>query len=358
MAAALGLARRGLGNVAPNPAVGCVLVRAGAVVGRGWTQPGGRPHAETEALGRAGASARGATAYVSLEPCDHWGKTPPCSMALIEAGIARAVVAIEDPDPRVAGGGIKRLRAAGIAVDVGPMAAEAAAVNAGFLSCVVKGRPLVALKAATGIDARIATRSGESRWITGEAARQRAHLLRSEYDAVMVGAHTAIVDDPELTCRLPGLDARQPVRIVTDGRLRLPLTHKLVAGAKTNPTWIITLADGGPRADAFRAQGVELIIVPANRDGRPDMVAALKALAGRGLTRILVEGGGLLAASLLAGRLVDRLLWFRAPRLMGGDGVPAVAGFGVDRLAESAAFVRVSTIALGDDLLETYAVRG
>src|SRR5579862_7078692 len=213
MRGALSLARRGLGNTWPNPAVGCVLVREGRVVGRGWTQPGGRPHAETEALARAGRAARGATAYVTLEPCCHHGRTPPCADALIAAGLSRVVAAIEDPDPRVAGGGLARLRAAGLDVESGLCAAEAAEINAGFLSRLRLGRPLVTLKLATSLDGRIATASGESRWITGGPARERAHLLRATHDAILVGTDTVIADNPELTCRLPGLAGHSPVRV-------------------------------------------------------------------------------------------------------------------------------------------------
>ena len=223
MQTTLGLARRGLGAVWPNPAVGCVIVNDGRVVGRGWTQPGGRPHAETEALRRAGAMARGATAYVSLEPCCHWGQTPPCADALIGAGVRRVVVAIEDPDPRVAGNGVARLRAAGLVVDIGLGAGEAAEVNAGFLTRQRLGRPLVTLKLATSLDGRIATSSGESRWITAAPARERGHKLRAEHDAIMVGTATVLADDPQLTCRLPGLEHRSPVRVVPDRYLRIPL---------------------------------------------------------------------------------------------------------------------------------------
>jgi len=231
MRSALELARRGLGIVAPNPAVGCVLVQGGRVVGRGWTQPGGRPHAETEALRRAGAASRGAVAYVTLEPCCHWGQTPPCTDALVAAGVRRVVVGAEDPDPRVSGRGIERLRAAGIEVELGICAEAAAELAAGFLLRMRAGRPLVTLKLATTLDGRIATHGGESQWITGPLARQRAHALRADHDAIMVGSNTAVVDDPLLTCRLAGLAARSPVRIAVDSRLRVPLTHKLVAGA-------------------------------------------------------------------------------------------------------------------------------
>ena len=262
MRAALALARRGLGSAWPNPAVGCVLVKDGAVVGRGWTQPGGRPHGETEALERAGEAARGATAYVRLEPCCQWGKTPPCTDALLAAGVARVVLPVEDPDPRVSGRGIARLRDAGVEVVTGVLADEARALNEGFFRRINDGRPLVTLRLASTLDGRIATSEGESRWITGDLARERAHLLRARHDAVMIGSNTALADDPELTCRLPGLTNRSPVRIVVDGRLRVPLTATLVATAKTTPTWFVTLKGDAPeRHRAFRDCGVELIEV-------------------------------------------------------------------------------------------------
>lgn len=358
IAMALALAGRGLGRVWPNPAVGCVLVDAttsgtGRVVGRGWTQPGGRPHAETEALARAGPAARGSTAYVSFEPCAHHGKTPPCADALIAARIARVVVPILDPDPRVQGRGIARLRAAGIAVTVGPGAAEARALNEGFIRRVADGRPLVTLKLATTLDGRIATHSGASRWITGEAARARTHAIRAEHDAIMVGSTTAVADNPDLTCRLPGLEDRSPIRIVVDSRLRLPLTAKLVATAGTWPTWLVTLEGGdAARTAAFRQAGVEVITVPGHPTGLIDIAEALRALAGRGLTRVMVEGGARLAATLLQAGLVDRLEWFRSPSLIGGDGVPAVEAFGVDSMDQLARFERTDIRQLGPDLWE------
>ncbi len=355
MTAALGLARRGLGSVWPNPSVGSVLVRDRRVIARGWTQPGGRPHAETEALRRAGAEARGATAYVSLEPCAHHGKTAPCADALAAAGVARAVIAVEDPDARVGGRGLARLREAGVEVACGVCRDEAAALNAGFFLRVAEGRPLIALKTATTLDGRIATRRGESRWITGEAARAQAHALRASHDAVMVGVGTALADDPRLDCRLPGLAGRSPVRIVADSRLRLPLTSRLVKTAKELPTWVVTVPNGEPaRRERYRQAGVELIEVAAGESGRLDLGAAVRALGGRGLTRVLVEGGADLAAGLLGRGLVDRLIWFRAPRLIGGDGLPAALGFGVDGLADTPSFRRVSVAEVGDDLMETY----
>jgi diaminohydroxyphosphoribosylaminopyrimidine deaminase/5-amino-6-(5-phosphoribosylamino)uracil reductase len=358
MRAALALARRGLGVVSPNPAVGCVLVRDGHVVGRGWTQPGGRPHAETEALRRADGAAAGASAYITLEPCAHQGETPPCADALVAAGISRAVVALTDPDPRVDGGGIARLRAAGIETETGLCGEEAADVNAGFLMRISHGRPLVTLKVATSLDGRIATRSGASQWVTGETARRFAHGLRAGHDAVLIGAGTAAEDDPSLTCRLPGMASRSPVRIVIDGRMRLPLTHDLVKTAGEVPTWMITFAaadaEATERRKAYGECGVEMIDVGADGDGNPDIDAALGELARRGITRVLVEGGGRIAAALLRSALVDRLVWFRAPRLIGGDGIPAAAGFGVDKLADASDFSLVSAQPVGEDVMETY----
>jgi diaminohydroxyphosphoribosylaminopyrimidine deaminase/5-amino-6-(5-phosphoribosylamino)uracil reductase len=355
MRAALALARRNLGAVWPNPAVGCVLVRDGVVVGRGWTQPGGRPHGETEALARAGDMAVGATAYVTLEPCSHHGKTPPCADALIGAKVARVVAAIEDPDPRVSGRGFARLRQAGIAVETGVCAEEAAEINAGFLMRVRESRPLVTLKVATTLDGRIATHGGESRWITGEPARQRAHKLRAEHDAILVGVGTALADDPDLTCRLPGLSHRSPVRIVVDPRLRLPLTARLVRSAKQIPTWMIAYHE----ADASRRKvlaecGVELIDVRPLSGDRPDMLELLRSLAARGITRVLVEGGSRVSGALLGDGLVDRIVWFRAATLIGGDGTPVAQAFGVDRLADAPHFRRVTVEPCGDDMVELY----
>ena len=358
MRAALTLARRGLGRVAPNPAVGCVLVREGRVVGRGWTQPGGRPHAEAEALASAGSAARSATAYVTLEPCAHHGQTPPCAEALVEAGIARCVVALEDPDPRVAGRGLARLREAGVAVSLGLLAEAAAELNAGFFLRVTEGRPLVTLKLATSLDGRIATRSGESRWITGPLARDRVHLLRAEQDAVLVGSGTAVLDNPRLDVRLPGLAGCSPLRVVLDGRLRLPLTHDLVARAPEQPTCLITRADNETeRLEAFEAQGLDVRTVGLDADGHLDLAEVLQALGARGVTRLLVEGGGTLAAALLRRGLVDRLVWFRAAKLIGGDGVPAAAGFGLERLGEAPAFELLSVEQVGADRLETYRLK-
>lgn len=352
MKAALGLARRGLGTVWPNPAVGCVIVRDGRVVGRGWTAPGGRPHAETLALEMAGGQARGATAYVTLEPCSHQGQTGPCAEALIQAGIARVVAAIDDPDPRVSGRGLEMLRKAGVQVDLGLCREEAAEVNAGFFCRINENRPLVILKSASSLDGRIATHGGESQWITGPEARAAGHLLRAEADAIMVGSTTAITDNPDLTCRLPGLEGKSPIRIVVDSRLRLPLTSKLVATAKRVPTWIVTLAGSDPdRIAAFEAAGVEVLECPPGEEG-VDLSAVLNLLGERGLTRLLVEGGAHIAAALLRHDLVDRLAWFRAPLVLGGDGLPAVMPFGTDHLDQAPRFTRLSVAELGGDIFE------
>ena len=351
MRAALALARRGLGSTWPNPSVGCVLVRDGRVIGRGTTAPGGRPHAERMALDMAGEDARGATAYVTLEPCAHHGKTPPCADALIEAGVRRVVIACGDPYPAVNGAGIVRLRAAGVEVVTGVLEAEALEQQAGFLSRVTRGRPMVTLKLASTLDGRIATRTGESQWITGPAARRAAHALRGEHDAVLAGVGTIVADDAELTCRIPGFRRGPELRIVVDTRLRTPLTTKVVATAREVSTWVLHApgADAA-RAAALRTAGVRLIEVAAGPDG-VDLSAGLQALGRAGLTRVLVEGGAQIAGSLLAAGLVDRIAWFHAPAVMGGDGLPAAAAFGVAGLDAMPRFVRTGQRALGDDML-------
>lgn len=366
MQAALRLARRGLGNVWPNPAVGCVILASDgqAVLGRGWTQPGGRPHAETQALDQAQALAggervKGATAYVTLEPCDHHGQTPPCAERLIAAGIKRVVVGCGDSDPRVNGRGIAKLRQAGIEVLTGVGEADARRVNGGYFLHREQGRPLVTLKTATSLDGRIAMGNGRSRWITGEASRARAHLLRARHDAVAVGVSTALADNPELTIRLPGVARRSQPRVIFDSRLRLPLTSRLVAGARDAPLWVIARPDPpAERAKALVDLGVEVLFVEADpATGRTKLSAGLSALAGRGITRLLVEGGGELAANFLAANLIDEIAWFRAPMLIGGDGLPVLAGFGLNDLAAAPRFNPVESIGLDNDVLETFRRR-
>jgi diaminohydroxyphosphoribosylaminopyrimidine deaminase/5-amino-6-(5-phosphoribosylamino)uracil reductase len=358
MRAALALARRGLGDTWPNPSVGCVIVREGRVVGRGWTQPGGRPHAETEALRRAGDLARGATAYVTLEPCSHHGRTPPCCNALIAAGIARVVVALRDPDPRVDGRGVATLRAAGIAVEEGLLEAEARALNAGFTRRIQSGLPFVTLKLATTLDGRIATAAGESRWITGPAARREAHAMRARHDAVLVGSGTLLADDPDLTCRLPGATRAQALRVVADARLRAPVAARLFATARQHPTVLVTVPGHRPADIApFQEAGAEVLTVPRGEGGL-SLRGLLAALAQRGVTRVLAEGGAGIAAALLREGLVDRLAWFHAPAVMGGDGLPAAYPLPVEALAAMPRFRRVATRPLGPDWLSEFVPQG
>ncbi|GEO82472.1 riboflavin biosynthesis protein RibD [Pararhodospirillum oryzae] len=355
MRTALRLAARGLGRVWPNPAVGCVLIApSGRVVGRGWTQPGGRPHAEREALEHAGAQAVGATAYVTLEPCSHHGKTPPCADALIAAGVTRVVVALGDPDPRVNGRGIARLKAAGLLVQTGLLAREARDLNLGFLMHRQLGRPMVTLKVASSLDGRIATASGESQWITGPEARAAGHWLRATHDAIAIGRGTLLADDPVLTCRLPGLEDRSPVRVVFDARLDLPTEGRLARSVEGGPPlWLLCAPQADPlRRARLEAKGVRVVPVATDASGHPDVDVALATLAGLGITRLLLEGGSRLAATFLAARRVDRVAWFRAPSVVGGDGIAGVAPFGVDRLTDSAVFSRQEGRTLGNDWLD------
>jgi len=354
METALNLSRRGLGQTWPNPSVGCVIAKE-HIIARGWTGKGGRPHAETEALARAGDAAIGATAYVTLEPCAHHGKTGPCAGALITAGIARVVAPVSDPDPRVAGKGFEKLRSAGVQVDVGLCAEQAARLNAGFISRIVHNIPLVCVKIASTLDGCIATASGESQWITGGAARAYGHFLRAEHDAILIGSTTAMRDDPELTCRLPGLEPASPVRIVADGRMRLPLTSKLVQSARTIPVWLLTRPDGDAvRKQAYRDAGVEVLEIAPGTDGLLDTMKMLNAVSQRGITRLLVEGGSALIASMIQAQAVDQIVWFRAPRLIGGDGLAAIGPLGLNHLAQSPAYLRESIRYSGQDIVETY----
>jgi len=359
MRAALTLAARGLGVVWPNPSVGCIVVKDGRVVGRGVTGRGGRPHGETVALAQAGAAAAGATAYVSLEPCNHHGKTPPCTEALMAAGVTRVVIACEDPDPRVSGSGAARLRAAGINVEVGLLEAEARTLNEGFIRRITDRRPMVTCKLATTLDGHIATATGESRWITGVEARAIGHGLRARHDAILVGIGTVLADDPDLTCRLPGLEGRSPVRVVADSRLRLPPTSRLARSARTTPVWVVTRPDGADAAtrEALLALGVVVVDVEPGPDGRVPPTGLLGALAARGITRVLCEGGAGITASLLRGGLVDRIEWFRAPMVIGGDGLSAADALAIDRLASAPAFERIDVRTAGGDVWESHRRR-
>jgi diaminohydroxyphosphoribosylaminopyrimidine deaminase/5-amino-6-(5-phosphoribosylamino)uracil reductase len=356
MSAALALGRRNAGRAWPNPAVGAVIVRDDGdgprVVGRGWTAPGGRPHAETVALAQAGALARGATVYVSLEPCSHVGRTGPCSVALIEAGVDRVVSTLEDPDGRVAGDGHRMLREAGIAVTTGICAAEAAREHAGHIRRVRDGRPHVRLKLAVSADGFVG-RFGERQVpISGEAARQAGHALRATADGILVGVGTALVDDPLLTCRLPGLAGRSPVRIVLDTHGRLPVDSALVRSAHEVPLWVIAGGVADPRRLAeLEATGTTVIAAPLTAEGRIDLSTGLVALAERGLTTLLVEGGPRVATGLLEAGLVDEMVLIRAPDPIGGDGVPAFIGRRVEDVLADPAFVTLSERRLGEDRL-------
>ncbi|MGD0106607.1 MAG: bifunctional diaminohydroxyphosphoribosylaminopyrimidine deaminase/5-amino-6-(5-phosphoribosylamino)uracil reductase RibD [Rhodopila sp.] len=354
MRAALALARRGLGTTWPNPSVGCVVVGDRRVVGRGATAPGGRPHAEAVALAMAGDRAIGATAYVTLEPCCHWGRSPPCTDALVAACIARTVVAATDPDPRVNGQGLAKLRDAGIAVETGLLETEALETLIGFNHRITLGRPMVTLKLASTLDGRIATHSGESQWITGTPARRLAHAMRGRHDAVMVGVGTVLADNPDLTCRIPGFRSIPVVRVVADSHLRTPLTSRLMSTAAEIPTWFL-LREGTnlAREEAFTDIGVKLIKIPGSSAG-VNLTAAMTALGTAGLTRILVEGGGQLAAALLRADLVDGIAWFHAPSVMGGDGWPAVQAFGTKSLEQMPRFRRDCITPIGDDILSEF----
>jgi diaminohydroxyphosphoribosylaminopyrimidine deaminase/5-amino-6-(5-phosphoribosylamino)uracil reductase len=353
MQLALALGRRGQGRTWPNPAVGAVVVKDGIIVGRGWTQPGGRPHAEPEALRRAGEAARGATLYVTLEPCSHFGRSPPCVDAVIAAGIARVVSAVEDPNPEVAGQGHGKLRAAGIAVDIGLCGAEAARDHAGHFRRIRDKRPHVILKLAVSADDKIGAAGRKPVAITGEAAKTQVHLLRARSDAILVGIGTVLSDDPLLTCRLPGMEARSPVRLVLDPALRLPGDSRLVHSARATPLWVVA-SETAEAAAAMRlgAAGADVIRVAADR-AKPglDLSAMLHALSDRGISRLMVEGGAAVASSFVAAGLVDEIWLLRGPDTVGPDGVPALDALPLAAITQSPAFrVRASETLDGDTL--------
>ena len=347
MAMALSLGRRGLGKTWPNPAVGAVIVKDGVMVGRGWTQPGGRPHAEVEALRRAGAAARGGTLYVTLEPCSHHGKSPPCADAVIAAGITRVVSALQDPNPEVAGQGHARLRAVGIAVEVGVGAEAARRDHAGHIRRMRDGRPNVMLKLAISADGKAGAAGGKPVAITGEAVRERVHLLRAHSDAIMVGIGTALADDPMLTCRLPGMAKDSPVRVVADNMLRLPVNSRLARSAYETPVWALT-GLAAPQASEFALLplGVEVLRSPQSA-ARLDLKDGLEFLAAKGITRLMVEGGPTLAAAFIAADLVDEAVLFHAPTIVGPDGVDALASDAMEALTRK--LKQVSSEPVGAD---------
>ncbi len=353
MKLALSLGRRGLGRVAPWPSVGCVIVRNGRIVGRGTSDPDTLRHAEIVALDQAGSQAVGATVYVTLEPCAHHGRTPPCCDALVRADVARVVCALQDPNPLVAGQGLARLRQAGISVETGVMADQAARDHAGFLQSIVEKRPLLTLKLASSFDGRIATSTGDSRWITGPEARRQVHLQRARHDAVLVGGGTARADDPMLDVRDLGV-TRHPVRIVMSQLLDVPLTGRLAQTARDIPVWLFH----GPGADPtliseWAELGATLIAAPVVQ-GQLDPRAAMTTLADRGLTRVFCEGGGQLSASLLRAGLVDRLIGFTAGLVLGGDGQAAFAALGYAKLADAPRFRLTKATVLGADVMHVW----
>jgi diaminohydroxyphosphoribosylaminopyrimidine deaminase / 5-amino-6-(5-phosphoribosylamino)uracil reductase len=354
MQLALSLGRRGQGRTWPNPAVGAVVVKDGVIVGRGWTQPGGRPHAEPEALRRAGEAARGATLYVTLEPCSHFGKSPPCVDAVISAGISRVVSAIEDPNPEVAGQGHAKLRAAGITVDIGLCADEAANDHAGHFRRIRDKRPHVILKLAVSADDKIGAAGHKTVAITGEAARARVHLLRARCDAILVGIGTVLADDPQLTCRLPGMEARSPVRVVLDRALRIPATCKLVQTARQTPLWVIASETAeAPAAMKLGAAGAQVIRIAAAGKGI-DLPAVLHALAEKGITRLMVEGGARVASSFVTAGLADEIWLLRGPDKVGADGVAALDALPISAITQSPGFKVRASETVGKDTLTIY----
>lgn len=352
MRAALSLAKRGLGTVAPNPAVGCVLFRPdlgvnGRVVGRGFTQPGGRPHAETEAIKQAGEHATNAHAYVTLEPCNHQGQTGPCTEALISAGISTITIALTDPDPRVQGSGIQRLKDAGIDVRTGLLENDARAVNAGFLSVQEHGQPWITLKVATSADGMIAAEKGVPLWITGAAARAHGHLIRAQNDAILTGVGTVVADNPQMTCRLPGLEHRSPLRFVIDPQARMAPNAQILQPLDRQPTVVFIGADAQLTSNNLDA---DIILLPLT-DGRFAISDVLEAVAERGITRLMIEGGQGINDAFMSADVIDEIAWFRAPSIIGSNGVRAFSRHCPD---QSKDYRLKDTIALDDDRLERY----
>jgi diaminohydroxyphosphoribosylaminopyrimidine deaminase/5-amino-6-(5-phosphoribosylamino)uracil reductase len=353
---ALALGRRGIGRTGANPSVGCVIVsKDGRIVGRARTSDGGRPHAEANALAQAGSATRQATAYVTLEPCAQVTETPSCAESLIGAGVARVVVALQDPDVRTNGAGIAKLRNAGIDVATGVLEKEARESHEGFIMRTSASRPFVTLKIAQSLDGKTATAAGDSKWITGDEARRYGHLLRARHDAILVGINTALADDPELTCRIAGLESCSPLRVVLDTRLRLGEQWKLVTTAKQMRTIVFTTATKS--ADGLRSAGVEVVQVARDARGRPDLFALLTELSKRKVTRLLVEGGATVHAAFLDRGLADRLEIFTAPITLGAAGHSAIDALATLTLAEAPRFHRVSRRMLGADLLESFVAK-
>ena len=351
MQLALALGRRGLGNTWPNPAVGAVIVKDGVILARGWTQPGGRPHAEVEALRRAKKLAQGATLHVTLEPCSHQGKSPPCADAIIRAGIARVVSAMEDPNPEVAGKGHARLREKGIVVEVGLGEEEARRAHIGHITRITKGRPHVMLKLALSANGKVGLPGRKPVALSGEAARYRVFQMRAQSDAILVGIGTVLADNPHLTSRLPGMDERSPVRVVLDSQLRLPLSTSVVATVRETPTWVITSHNPSMIAeDILKQKGAQVFRV-GERGGGLDFDEVLKVLAEQGISRLMVEGGPKVAASLVAADLVDEAVLIRADKTI-GEGIDALEGLPLTALTNMLA--PRGREQLGADIIETF----
>lgn len=351
MAEALALASLGLGRTSPNPAVGCLIVKDGRVIGRGWHRKAGTPHAEIHALKEAGQEARGASLFVTLEPCSHHGRTPPCADAVIAAGIKRVVAAMADPNPKVAGRGLERLRKAGVEVQVGVLEHEARRLNEVFIKYITDGLPFVWLKSAMTLDGKTATRAGDSRWVTGEDARREVHQLRDRLDAIMVGVGTVLADDPQLTCRVPG--GRDPIRVIVDSLARTPSEAALFRTGSPAPTLIaITAAAHPERVRALEKAGAEILVLESQPDGRVSLPSLLRRLAGREIASILLEGGHSLNASAIQDGLADKAWFFIAPKIVGGAAAPGpVGGQGAARMSGALNWRFGDIRMVGDDLL-------
>jgi diaminohydroxyphosphoribosylaminopyrimidine deaminase/5-amino-6-(5-phosphoribosylamino)uracil reductase len=351
MAQALQLARRGLGTTWPNPSVGAIVVApSGEILARGWTAPGGRPHAEAVALDKAGERTRGATIFITLEPCAHsGGRGLPCSEIIAAAKPARAVIAVTDPDPRTKGRGIERLAAAGIEVKDGVLAEEATSITLGHILRVTEERPAVTLKLAVGSDGLMPKGRGAPVWVTGPDARAHGHLLRARHDAILVGRGTVLADNPSLTCRLPGMSCRSPVRVVLDRRLRTPPNARLFDDMMV-PVWLVCAADEeNPNTDALQDRGAEIVPVPVDSHGMLGARDALETLAGRGITRVLVEGGPSVARAFLDADLIDEAVIYQGPKRAGDDGLMPFVSEGLDRLVASGHFTQVEARSFGPD---------
>jgi diaminohydroxyphosphoribosylaminopyrimidine deaminase/5-amino-6-(5-phosphoribosylamino)uracil reductase len=352
MQRALNLAAKALGRTSPNPAVGAVLVRGRRVIGEGFHRRAGLPHAEIEALRRVNGSARGATLYINLEPCSHYGRTPPCADALIEAGVKRVVVGMVDPNPLVRGRGLRRLRRAGIVVKAGILRQQCERLNEDFACFICMGKPFVTLKLAASLDGRIATANGDAHWISNETSRRLVHELRNQVDAVLVGAETVRADDPQLTCRIPG--GRDPVRIILDGHLTISPNATICTQRSPAPTLIVTTIENAQddRKKRLEQQGVEVLCLPGKQDRVP-FAPLLKELGRRGMKHVLIEGGGQVAAAALQEQVVEKVLFFYGPKLLGGESRPMIGPLGIERVAAGVKLHTIELYRLGDDVLVT-----